>query len=184
MTDTDLTPGVLVALPTLRDPYFEKTTILLCNYNEEGAFGLVMNNPSQVQVKEVLKDEINDFPDFDVPLLIGGPVQPESFWCVHSPDFLCESSTEISDRIALSSAQDVLLAIMEGNGPQTYHLGVGYAGWGAFQLDREIQDESWWLAPLDDSLMMDMAYEERWECTLERLGLNSFTATFVKSGHV
>ena len=74
------------------------------------------------------------------------------------------------------------MSILDGSGPQTYHLGVGYSGWGAFQLDREIQEESWWLAPLDESLIMDMEYDHRWECILENLGISPYTALFTKSG--
>lgn len=184
MKQSDLAPGILVALPALRDAYFSRTAILLCNYDEDGAFGLVMNHPSELKVAEILKDEIQDRLDLEIPLLVGGPVQPESFWSVHSTDYLGESSTEISPRIALSSGQDVLMALLEGQGPHTYHFGVGYSGWGAFQLDREIQEESWWLAPLDESLIMDMAYEHRWESTLQNLGINPFTAIFTRSGYV
>ncbi|MGA0404842.1 MAG: YqgE/AlgH family protein [bacterium] len=184
MKQSELAPGILVALPNLEDPYFSKTAILLCNYNEEGAFGLVMNHPSDLKVTEILKEEFQNHIDLEVPLLIGGPVQPESFWAVHTSDYLCESSTEISSRIALSAGEDVLMAILDGSGPQTYHLGVGYSGWGAFQLDREIQEESWWLAPLDESLIMDMEYDHRWECILDNLGISPYTALFTKSGHV
>ena len=125
MKQSELAPGVLVALPNLQDPYFSKTAILLCNYNEEGAFGLVMNHPSDLKVTEILKEEFQNHIDLEVPLLIGGPVQPESFWAVHTSEYLCESSTEISSRIALSAGEDVLMSILDGSGPQTYHLGVG-----------------------------------------------------------
>ena len=80
-------PGILIAMPTLDGTFFEKSVILLCNFDEEGAFGLVMNNPSKTKVKEVLSDEMQNNSTFDVPLLVGGPVQPESFWAVHSSDF-------------------------------------------------------------------------------------------------
>ena len=83
MKQSELAPGILVALPNLHDPYFSKTAILLCNYNEEGAFGLVMNHPSDLKVTEILKEEFQNHNDLEVPLLIGGPVQPESFWAVH-----------------------------------------------------------------------------------------------------
>ena len=184
MKQSELAPGILVALPNLQDPYFSKKAILLCNYNEEGAFGLVMNHPSDLKVTEILKEEFQNHNDLEVPLLIGGPVQPESFWAVHTSDYLCESSSEISSRVALSAGQDILMAILDGSGPKTYHLGVGYSGWGAFQLDREIQEESWWLAPLDESLIMDMEYDHRWECILDNLGISPYAALLTKSGNV
>ena len=82
-------PGILVALPGLKDSYFEKTVILLFNYNEEGAMGLVMNHTSGSQVREILKEDTPEESPLTMPLLLGGPVQPEMFWAVHGPDYEC-----------------------------------------------------------------------------------------------
>ena len=101
-------PGILVAMPALKDTYFEKSVILLCSYDAEGAFGLVMNHPSTTQVNEVLSEELQENAVFDIPLLVGGPVQPESFWAVHSADFAVEETTILSPKINLSSAHDIL----------------------------------------------------------------------------
>ncbi|MDC0246352.1 YqgE/AlgH family protein, partial [Deltaproteobacteria bacterium] len=101
-------PGILVAMPELKDTYFEESVILLCSYNTEGAFGLVMNHPSSIQVKDVLSKELQENAVFDLPLLVGGPVQPESFWAVHSSDFSVEETSILSPKINLSSAQDLL----------------------------------------------------------------------------
>jgi putative transcriptional regulator len=179
-----LTPGMLTALPNLKGPYFEKTVILMINYTKEGAFGLIMNTPSSARVKDILRGNIDLNDGFDMPLLIGGPVQPESFWAVHSNDFEGETTTRISPRISLSAAQDVLLAISTHSGPKICHMGCGYSGWGPEQLDQEIQNESWWLSPLDETTIMEMPYPERWEKTLAHLGLNPIMASCVKTGLV
>ena len=92
-------PGILVALPGLKDSYFEKTVILLFNYNEEGAMGLVMNHTSGSQVWEILKEDTPEESPLNIPLLLGGPVQPEMFWAVHGPDYEGESTTTISSGI-------------------------------------------------------------------------------------
>jgi putative transcriptional regulator len=176
-------PGILVAMPSLEDPYFSKTVILLCTYNHEGAFGLVMNQPSSLQVREVLTEDFQEHPAFQVPLLVGGPVQPESFWAIHTSDFKGESTSQISEELKLSSAPEVLRALIEERGPSCYHLGCGYSGWGPEQLDREIQEESWWLGPLDIPTILDIDYAARWENTLESLGFDPLMASLPSSGY-
>ena len=177
-------PGILIALPGLKDQYFEKTVILLCNYNEEGAMGLVMNHPTETLVRELIKEEVSKEGILDFPLLLGGPVQPETFWAVHSPDFEGESTTHLSTGICLSSAQDVIKALNLSKGPEVCHLGCGYSGWGPEQLDKEIQRESWWLGPMDEQLLLMMDYSERWETSLKNLGFDPLTAEFIPTGTV
>ena len=177
-------PGILVAMPALKDTYFNNSVILLCRYDEEGAFGLCMNHPTTTLVKEILSDEMNENVAADIPLLLGGPVQPESFWAVHSSDFSVEETTILSPKINLSSAQDVLYSLANGQDVRSYHFGSGYAGWGAGQLDREIQEESWWLGPLDELLLLDLDYEIRWERTMDNLGFDQLTTTFSQTGMV
>ena len=177
-------PGILIALPGLKDQYFEKTVILLCNYNEEGAMGLVMNHPTETLVGELIKEEVSKEGILDFPLLLGGPVQPETFWAVHSPDFEGESTTHLSTGICLSSAQDVIKALNLSEGPEVYHLGCGYSGWGPQQLDGEIQRESWWLGPMDEQLLLMMDYPERCETSLKNLGFDPLTAEFIPTGTV
>ena len=177
-------PGILVAMPALKDTFFNKSVILLCSYDEEGAFGLVMNNPTPTFVKEILSKEMQENIAPDIPLLLGGPVQPESFWAVHSPDFSIKETTILSPKINLSYAQDVLDSLSNGNEVQSYHFGCGYAGWGAGQLDREIQEESWWLGPLNESILIDIEYENRWEKTMMNLGFDLLTTNFSQTGLV
>ena len=177
-------PGILVAMPALNDTFFSKSVILLCNYDEDGAFGLVMNNPTPTLVKEILPKEMQENVAADVPLLLGGPVQPESFWAVHSSDFSVEETTILSPKINLSSAQDVLDSLANGQEVRCCHFGSGYAGWGAGQLDREIQEESWWLGPLDELLLLDLEYDLRWERTMDNLGFDPLTTAFSQTGMV
>ena len=177
-------PGILVALPGLKDSYFEKTVILLFNYNEEGAMGLVMNHTSGSQVREILKEDTPEESPLNIPLLLGGPVQPEMFWAVHGSDYEGESTTTISSGIRLSSAKEMIDDLATKGLPKTCHMGCGYSGWGPLQLDVEIQRESWWLGPLDEELLMEMEYGLRWETTLKNLGIDPLTAGFIPSGTV
>jgi len=177
-------PGILVAMPSLDKTYFEKTIILLCEFNTEGAFGLIMNRPSSTNVKELLSPELNCKKALNIPLLIGGPVEPDSFWTIHSSDFSIEDTTNISQNINLSSAKHILSSLEDGKTVQSYQFGIGYSGWAPGQLDHEIKEESWWLGPLDESILIDMKYELRWEKTMENLGFDLLTTTFSKTGMV
>jgi len=178
-------PGILIAMPTLDDTYFEKTIILLCKYNAEGAFGIIMNRPSSTNVEELLSPELKCKNKFNIPLLIGGPVEPDSFWSIHSSDIsIKEETTTISPKIMLSSAKYILSSLAEGQIVKSYQFGIGYSGWGPGQLDREINEESWWLGPLDESILIDIEYEMRWEKTMENLGFDLLTTTFSQTGIV
>ena len=183
MLDSEV-PGILIAMPTLIDTYFEKSVILLCRYDAEGAFGLVMNHPSTTRLKDVLSDELKENTIFDIPLLIGGPVQPESFWAIHSADYSVEETTILSPKINLSSAHDILSPLAAGQTLESYQFGSGYTGWGAGQLDREIQEESWWLGPLDESILLELDYELRWNKTMKNLGFDLLSTTFFQTGMV
>jgi len=175
-------PGILIAMPTLDNTYFEKSIILLCNYNAEGAFGLIMNRPSSTKVEEILSPELNSNNEFNIPVLIGGPVEPDSFWAIHTSDISIEETTRISPKINLSSAKNILSSLAEGQKVKSYQFGIGYSGWGPGQLDREINEESWWLGPLDESILIDIEYELRWEKTMESLGFDLLSTTFSQTG--
>ena len=103
---------------------------------------------------------------------------------MHSPDFSVEETSILSPKINLSSAQDIIASLAKGQAVQSYQFGIGYAGWGAGQLDREIQEESWWLGPLDESLLLEMDYKLRWDTTMKNLGFDLLTTTFSQTGMV
>ena len=92
-------PGILVAMPSLENTYFEKSIILLCNYNAKGAFGLVMNRPSPAKVNELIPSELKNKEVFNTPILLGGPVEPNSFWAIHSSEIEIQDTTKISNKI-------------------------------------------------------------------------------------
>lgn len=174
-------PALLVSMPNLNDPYFQKTVILLCDYTADHAYGMVINRPSTLQARDILADPVSFGKDLLGPLLVGGPVSPEFMWALHSPDFKEQSTTRFG-HICMSSIQDVLKAISLGRGPDQYLLGSGYAGWGAGQLDREIVEGSWWLAPLDERLVLSMPYEERWDHVIQTLGIDPLTTCYYQTG--
>ena len=180
--EEELAPGLLVSMPNLNDPYFQKSVILLCEYTKENAFGVVINRPSHIQVNELLTGEEGMDHVSSMSFLVGGPVQPEFLWGVHTPDFVGESTTKVDQTVDMSSVQEILMGLAEGLGPKRYHLGFGYAGWGPGQLDRELTEGAWWLAPLDTELILGMPYSKRWESVLQNIGIDPWTANFAATG--
>ena len=177
-----LAPSLLVSMPTLNDPYFRKTVILLCDYNAEHAYGMVINRPSTLQICDILADISQFKRDLEGPLLVGGPVSPEFLWALHTPDFFDHTTTRVDSCVSMSSVQEVLKSISEGVGPRKYMMGSGYAGWGPGQLDKEIKEGAWWMAPADPDLVLNVPYEDRWEIVLKSLGLDPLTTTFFTTG--
>ena len=173
MIEGTIRPQILVAMPSLKDGYFDKSVILLCEYNESGAMGFVINSPSTTSVDDLLEElGLRAPPDDNKPIMIGGPVQPELCWVVHTPDYSGRSTTALGESLSLSAAQEVLTSITEGLSPKEYMLGVGYAGWGPGQLDREIEQEAWWLADLDPLPILRNTCDTRWEMVMKLLGLH------------
>ena len=171
--DAKQRPQILVAMPSLKDGYFDKSVILLCEYNASGAMGFVINSPSTTSVDDLLRElGLNGHPQQNKPIMIGGPVQPELCWVVHTTDYEGRSTTALGSSLALSAAQEVLTSITEGLAPNDYLLGVGYAGWGPGQLDNEIEQEAWWLADLDPLSILQHTCDDRWDKVMEQLGLH------------
>lgn len=173
--DTPLTPSLLVSMPSLQDPYFEKTVILLCEFTKESAFGVIINRPSPIRVRDLTVKDSRLEPQGESPILIGGPVQPDFFWAIHSHDFSTGSTTHVDLAIYFSSMQEVLDGIVQGKGPEKFHLGRGYSGWGPGQLDKEIKEGAWWLAPTDEELVLSLPYHLRWEVVLKSIGIDPQT---------
>ena len=174
MISGNFKPQILVAMESLRDGYFDKSVILLCEYSATGAMGFVINSPSTTTVDDLLQ-ELGLKPTNlqNKPILIGGPVQPELCWVVHSNDYVGKSTTPVGEGLSISAAQEVLTSITDGMVPSEYVLGVGYAGWGAGQLDREIEQDAWWLADMDVKSILRLSDECCWEVVMDRLGFNN-----------
>ena len=174
MIEGKFNPQILVAMPSLKDGYFDKSVVLLCEYNESGAMGFVINSPSTTSVDDLLRElGLQSEPDQLQPIMIGGPVQPELCWVVHTPEYEGRSTTPLCSQLSLSAAQEVLTSITEGPFPSEYMLGVGYAGWGPEQLDQEIEQESWWLVDMDPLEVLRHSCDTRWERVMDQMGFNN-----------
>ncbi len=165
----------LIAMPHMSDPRFVHTLIYLCDHNEEGAMGLVVNQPSGLSLGDIL-DQLA--PELEVPatcasqiIYSGGPVQPERGFVLHRGDGQWESTLDLGP-IQLTTSRDILIDMAHGHGPDTAVIALGYAGWGAGQLDQELIDNVWLNCPADLSILFDLPCEQRLNAAARSLGID------------
>ena len=171
----DLTGHLLIAMPTLADPNFHRTVTYLCAHSEEGAMGLVINRPTDLKLADMLGQmEIpaTNLAVTDMPVLQGGPVSRERGFVLHQPAGDWEATLRVSDQIGVATSRDILSEIAEGRGPCRSLVALGYAGWGAGQLEQEVLDNAWLSGPGHASILFDTPYEERWESAARLLGID------------
>ena len=172
---TPLTNQLLIAMPALRDPNFARGVAFLCQHGEDGAMGLMINRLSEYRLGDVLA-QMNLHSELveviDAPVMIGGPVQPERGFVLHTPGGDWESSFRISDRISVTTSRDILVAIAAGKGPRQVMVALGYSGWSPGQLEQELCDNHWLTAPAADLVLFDTPLEDRWEAAANLVGVN------------
>ena len=160
-----LTNHFLIAMPMLMDPNFFRTVTYICEHNRDGAMGIIINRPLSITVHEILQ-QMNIKSSSDILrnqlVFLGGPVQRERGFVIHYPIGNWESSLVVTDTIAVTTSRDILQAMADGNGPQRSLVALGYAGWGAGQLEREISGNSWLSGPSDLRILFETPVERRW----------------------
>jgi putative transcriptional regulator len=174
---TPLTNQLLIAMPSLRDPNFARGVAFLCQHGEDGAMGLMINRLSEYRLGDVLAQmnmhsELSDI--IDAPVLIGGPVQPERGFVLHSPGGEWESSFKISEQISVTTSRDILVAMAAGKGPRHAVVTLGYSGWSPGQLEHELYENHWLTAPAAEQVLFETPLEERWEAAAGLVGVNLF----------
>ena len=171
----DLTNQFLIAMPSLADPNFHRTVTLMCAHSDEGAMGIVINRPLDIRFTAVL-DHMSIEPTSGdaarIPVLQGGPVQRERGFVVHRPPGDWESVLRLGDEIGIATSRDILTAVAEGRGPERAVVALGYAGWGAGQLEHEVRQNAWLSGPADARVIFDTPYEERWTSAARLLGID------------
>ena len=170
-----LSGQLLIAMPGMIDPRFEKSVIYVCAHNSDGAMGLVVNRaidsltfPELLQQLEIDPAAGND----SVRVLFGGPVEQARGFVLHSPDYLQDASLVVDENVALTATIDILRAIAEGEGPANCLLALGYAGWGAGQLDSEIKSNGWLSVDADVDLVFGCDLDEKWERAMAKIGID------------
>jgi putative transcriptional regulator len=160
---------LLISEPYLPDPNFQRTVILLCEYNEEGAFGFVLNRPSEVTLNEII--EVNS--TFKEQVFVGGPVQHDTLHFLHTASEYLSGGTEVYDRLFWGGDFEQLTSLIDTGQAinEDFRFFVGYSGWGPQQLDVEIEENSWILAPpLDSSKILSTPADDLWQVVLKNLG--------------
>ena len=165
----------LLAMPALQDPNFYQTVSLICEHNDNGAFGIVINRVhAHLSGKDIFDElEMDLVPSAEsLPIHIGGPVHNGEIFLVHGPPFHWESCLMVTQNIAMSNTRDILEAIARGDGPTDLVLSLGCAGWGPGQLEGEIMENAWLTLPAIDELLFGWPVEQRWEESVKRLGVD------------
>ena len=173
---TDLTGQLLIATPGMSDPRFANSVVYLCVHSDEGAMGLIVNKPTpQVRFAELLEqlDVQHDGKLPDVRIHYGGPVEPARGFVLHSADLSLEEATlRVDDDFAMTASAEILGAIANGQGPRSSMLALGYSGWGPSQLEGEIAQNGWLIAPATSDLLFGRAHEYKWAAALKSIGID------------
>lgn len=166
---------VLVAMPGMDDPRFARAVVLLCQHNQDGAMGLVVNRLSDYRLSEIFAQmQITDFQSVvaDRAVLAGGPVQADRGFVLHEGAADWDSTLRINAALAVSTSRDVLEMIAAGKGPTQYVLMLGFSGWGPGQLEDELADNAWLTVPADNELLFQVPLDLRWQTATARLGVD------------
>jgi putative transcriptional regulator len=178
--ENSLAGHLLVAMPNMSDPRFERAVIYVCAHGEDGAMGLMINKlVDQITFPEMLEQLGIDNSDVSEQIRVhfGGPVETGRGFVLHSTDYRQDSSMEVDSSIALTATVDILRDIAGGQGPRRSLLALGYAGWGPGQLDQEIQANGWLHVHPDEQLIFDTDLDEKWQRAIGKLGFDPFSLT-------
>lgn len=166
-----LTGQFLVATPDMGDPRFRETVILMVRHSKDGAMGLVINRPAGDQTLSRILQDLGDSGEGatgSLPLYLGGPVQPELGFILHTTDYRRAGIIDVNGTVAVTATKEIVRDIAAGNGPKKFMLIFGYAGWGPGQLEGELKRNAWYTTAFDLSLIFDMDRDRVWERAVER----------------
>jgi putative transcriptional regulator len=171
---SSLAPALLLSMPQLIDPNFHKTVVLLCKHSDDGAFGLVVNRPLLTSGRVVVNLEPPVATDRELHVWIGGPVDPHRSWMLVGGDADADEAAgmRITDDLYLSTSPDLLRRLLEPDPPPHTRLIVGYASWGAGQLEAELQESAWLLSDVDADLVFRTPPDRMWDASIRRLGVD------------
>jgi len=180
-----LTGQLLIAMPQMNDPRFERTVIYICAHTADGAMGLVVNREIEALTFPDLLNQLSidaEVVDDKIQVLFGGPVETGRGFVLHSSDYVQNTTMLVDKRVGLTATMEVLKDIASGNGPKLNILALGYAGWGPGQLDAEIHANGWLSVPADDGLLFDPDLDNKWERALAKIGVD-FSMLSGEAGH-
>ncbi|OHE85054.1 MAG: hypothetical protein A2579_07780 [Lysobacterales bacterium RIFOXYD1_FULL_69_11] len=172
---TPLANQLLIALPSLQDGNFARSVALICQHDDDGAMGIVVNRASEYTLGEVLGQMGVDGGDAEMRgqvVLAGGPVHPERGFVLHDGGMRWDSTLQIAETLFLTTSRDILESMAQGDGPPQAIVALGCAGWGAGQLEQELTENDWLTAPADAELLFSLPLDHRWEAAAGRIGVD------------
>jgi len=165
----------LMAMPGMADPNFLQTVTCLCEHNETGAMGLIINRHHPTLTARDIYNELG-LPcragAESTPIYLGGPVHIDELFILHGPPFNWDACLSITPRLGLSNTPDILNAIANGTGPEAYLICLGCAGWGPGQLEYEIKQNAWLTAPVFEQNIFEVPIDERWQESMKKMGVD------------
>lgn len=188
MQSINLTDHFLIAMPAMDDPYFSKSLIYVAEHNQQGALGLIINRPIEMNLATLLEKIDVPFESVDsinlskLPVFFGGPVQTDRGFVLHRPIGEWQSTLVVNQDVGLTSSRDVLQAVARDGEPREIMVTLGYSGWGAGQLEHELAQNAWLSVPANQHILFDTPFEERLPSAMELLGID-FTNLAENAGH-
>ncbi|WP_261816007.1 YqgE/AlgH family protein [Vibrio gallicus] len=174
----NLTNHFLVAMPSMQDSLFERSVVYICEHNENGAMGIIINAPIDITVKSMLEkvEVCSDLPltqdSLNQPVHNGGPVAEDRGFILHHPKDKYQSSIDMTETITMTTSKDILQVLGTTQEPEKYLVALGYAGWEAGQLESELADNSWLTTKADPEIIFTTPVQERWNSAVQSLGID------------
>jgi len=174
-TGDNLTGHFLIAMPSLNDGFFNQAVTYICEHDENGSFGIIINQQTGITLKQIAKEMAieteNNYNDKQL-VFIGGPVDQGRGFILHRPVGNWQSSLKVNSNIAITTSKDILQAIINNEGPEDNIVALGYAGWAAGQLDNEMASNTWLSCPADEQIIFNTPVEERWKTAAKLIGVD------------
>jgi putative transcriptional regulator len=175
MEATRLTDHFIIAMPDLHDPNFDHTVTYICEHNENGSFGIVINREINVTLEEIM-EQIQISTDHSTKhtnsVFHGGPVQEDRGFVLHRPLGNWSSTLQINPHVALTSSRDIIEAIAHDQGPKDAIVALGYAGWAPGQLEQELAANAWLSCPANEQIIFEIPPEARWQAAADIIGVD------------
>ena len=185
MQSVNLTHHFLIAMPAMADPHFSKTLTYICEHNEQGALGLVVNRPLDITLSMLLGQvgiPVAATQCASIPIHFGGPVQTDRGFVLHEPVGKWQSTLAVGSEIGLTTSKDILQAVARGEGPHQMLITLGYAGWAPGQLEHELAQNAWLTVTARHDIIFELPAEQRFAAAMEMLGV-SYASLSENAGH-
>ena len=185
MSQLDLSHQFLIAMPGMAESTFAKSLIYICEHNEQGALGIIVNRPISLTLGELfaqIKVPLNQPELRNLPVHFGGPVQTDRGFVLHDPVGQWQSTLTINDKVGLTTSKDILQAVGEGQGPNSMLVSLGYAGWEPGQLEHELTQNSWLNMDSSEHILFELPAEERLYAAMTLLGVD-YASLSEDTGH-